>query len=97
MTAAAATHDNGFPPKVLAWEPPVQSMIFVLEMVAPIGSPEAKAFELQMMSGSTFQCSMANHLPVLPMPDCTSSSISKRPYLSASFLSLGKYSGGGTT
>ena len=40
----STTHDTGFPPNVLACEPPVQSITIALAMVAPIGNPETKAF-----------------------------------------------------
>ena len=35
-------------------------------------------------SGTTFQCSIANHFPVRPKPDITSSAIITMPYLSQS-------------
>ena len=37
-----------------------------------------------MMSGTTFQWSTANQLPVRPKPDITSSQISRMPCLSQS-------------
>ena len=41
--------------------------------IAPIGMPEAMPLAMQTTSGSMPQCSIANILPVRPMPDCTSS------------------------
>ncbi len=69
MTADAATHDSGLPPKVLACEPPSQSIILAFATVAPNGSPAAIDLAIHMISGSTFQCSIAHHFPVLPTPD----------------------------
>jgi hypothetical protein len=56
-------------------------------MIAPSGIPEAIPFARQMMSGSIPQCSIANILPVLPMPDWTSSTMYKMPCCSASVFS----------
>src|SRR6266571_2488552 len=97
MTSRAAAHDTGFPPKVFAWDPPSQSMTSVFATVAPIGIPDASALDVQMMSGSTPQCSIPNQRPVLPIPACTSSSTIRIPFLSNSFRNRLKYSGGGTT
>ncbi len=44
--------------------------------------PEAIPLAAVMMSGTTWKCSKANHLPVRPNPDWTSSKISRMPCLS---------------
>ncbi len=54
-------------------------MISARVMVTPSGMPEAMPFAMQTMSGSTPVCSTANHLPVRPMPLCTSSTTSMMP------------------
>ena len=41
--------------------------------------PEAMPLAMAMMSGLTPACSIANILPVRPMPDCTSSTTSRMP------------------
>ena len=46
------------------------------------GIPEAIPFAAVMISGTTPKCSNANHLPVRPKPDCTSSKMSMMPCLS---------------
>ena len=48
-------------------------------MTAPSGMPLAMPFALVTMSGSTPKCSMAHHLPVRPIPLCTSSATSRMP------------------
>src|SRR5438093_13425558 len=69
ITCNAAAQDTGLPPKVLACAPPSQSIMSDLPTVAPIGIPDARAFDVLSMSGSTPQCSIANHRPVRPIPD----------------------------
>ena len=49
-----------------------------------------------IMSGTTFQCSMPNHLPVRPQPVMTSSAMSSTPWRSQMSRSIGQYSGAGT-
>ena len=93
----AATQETGFPPKVLACVPGSQSMSDLLATVAPSGSPEAIPLAMVTISGIIPQCSMANILPVLPIPAWTSSSISRISYFVASSFNLGKKSAGGIT
>ena len=51
-----------------------------------------------MMSGSTSQCSMPNHLPpVRPKPVWTSSQMNTPPYLRTISTAIWKYSFGGVT
>src|SRR5207245_11661610 len=71
ITCNAAAQDTGLPPKVLACAPPSQSIMSDLATVAPIGIPDARAFDVLIMSGSTPQCSLATHRPVRPVTDCT--------------------------
>ena len=54
-------------------------MIDFFAITAPIGRPEPSPLAEVRMSGATPQCSQANILPVRPMPDCTSSKISRMP------------------
>ncbi len=61
-----------------------------------MGKPAPSALAVVMMSGATPQCSMANHLPVRPMPVWISSPMSRMPCFSQIFLILPMYSGGGT-
>ena len=50
------------------------SAISGVAMVRPMGTPLPRPLAAVMMSGSTSQCSMPNHLlPVRPQPVCTSS------------------------
>ena len=58
--------------------------------------PPPKALPKQRMSGSTFQCSTQNILPVLPIPVWTSSAMNRAPYLSHRRRTPGKYSSFGT-
>src|SRR5262249_35106864 len=67
-------------------------------IVTPIGNPLAKPLAEVMMSGSTSQCSMPNHLsPVRPQAVCTSSAMNKPPCLRVISATRSKYPGGGTT
>jgi len=43
------------------------------------GMPLAMPLAMQTMSGCTPECSMAHHLPVRPIPLCTSSATSRMP------------------
>src|SRR5207245_5719703 len=92
ITCRAAAHDTGLPPNVFACDPPSQSINSDFETVAPIGIPDARAFDVQTTSGSTSQCSIPNHRPVRPMPDWTSSSTINIPFLSSIFFNRWKYS-----
>ena len=76
---SAAAHASGLPPNVLECAPTGQSMTSSRAIVTPIGSPEAIPFAAMMMSGWTPACSIANILPVRPMPDCTSSTTNNMP------------------
>ena len=62
----------------------------------PIGKPEPRPFASVMMSGMTPKCSAANILPVRPMPDCTSSKISRMPCRSHSARKPCRNPSGGT-
>jgi hypothetical protein len=71
--------DTGFPPNVEACDPGAQSMISARVMQIPRGMPLAMPLAMHTMSGSTPECSMAHHLPVLPAPHWTSSTTSRIP------------------
>jgi hypothetical protein len=68
-----------------------------LTHIAVTGKPLPKPLPSVVMSGTVFQCSIANILPVRPMQVSTSSAMSRQPSLSQSFLSFGINSSGGTT
>ena len=60
-----------------------------------MGKPLAIPFARVTISGFTFVCCMASHLPVRPMPVCTSSTIMRAPLLSqTSRIPSRKLSGG---
>ena len=63
-------------------------MISFFDATALKGIPEAIPLAMVMISGTTPKCSEANHLPVLPIPDCTSSKIRRTPHLSQKALNL---------
>ena len=81
MVASDAAMQTGLPPKVEACAPGFQFITFARAMMALSGMPEAIPFAVQMMSGSIPAWSDAHHLPVRPMPDCTSSATSMMPCL----------------
>src|SRR5512138_13777 len=97
MVASDAAQETGLPPYVLPCAPLGQVITDSRAIHAPRGRPDAMPFAEVMMSGSTPKCSMAHHLPVRPIPLCTSSAISKMPYLSHNARSAGKKLIGGTT
>jgi hypothetical protein len=66
-------------------------------MTPPSGTyPEFTPFAKVMRSGTTSQCSAANHLPVRPKPVMTSSRMRRIPYLSQSARRPWKNPSGGT-
>ena len=75
MVARAAAQESGLPPKVLPCAPRGQSITDLRATQAPRGIPEAMPLAIVMISGSTSKCSIAHHLPVRPMPHCTSSAM----------------------
>jgi hypothetical protein len=97
MVARAAAHETGLPPNVLAWAPGGHDMISARAVHTPSGMPDAMPFAVATTSGSTPKCSIANILPVRPMPDCTSSATSTIPYVVAISRSRWWKTGGGTT
>src|SRR6266568_1241122 len=70
---------NWIPAKRSSMRTRLQSHTPDRAIIAPNGIPLAIPFALVMMSGSIPACSNAHHLPVRPMPDCTSSVISMIP------------------
>ncbi len=88
--ASAEAQPIGLPPKVVECAPGGQSIVSASAMQAPRGIPEASALAMVMMSGVTLKCSIANILPVLPIPDCTSSMMSMILYFLAIFESASK-------
>ena len=89
--------EMGLPPKVEMVLPFHPAAISSRAIVAPTGNPLATALAITMMSGSTSQCSMPNHLsPVRPKPACTSSAMNSMPCLRHSSATRWKYPGGGT-
>jgi hypothetical protein len=62
---------------VLPCAPRGQVMIDWQATIAPNGMPDAIPLAEQTMSGSTPTCWTGHILPVRPMPDCTSSTMSR--------------------
>jgi hypothetical protein len=70
---------SGLPPKVVPWLPgPKTSAARGPATTAPIGTPEPRPLASGITSGRMPAHWWANHLPVRPMPHCTSSSISSQ-------------------
>ena len=96
ITAFAVTLVTGLPPKVEIVSPWNESAISGLATVSPIGTPLPKPLAAVIMSGSTSQCSMPNHLrPVRPQAVCTSSEMKSPPYCFTMLNAILKYSFGG--
>src|SRR5687768_4538088 len=96
MVAREAAHEMGFPPNVFPCTPLGHVITDSRAIQAPSGRPDAIPLADVMISGSTPKCSIAHHLPVRPMPLCTSSAINMIPYLSHNLRSAGKNPSGGT-
>mmetsp|Transcript_11759 Transcript_11759/g.27449 ORF Transcript_11759/g.27449 Transcript_11759/m.27449 type:complete len:631 (-) Transcript_11759:1616-3508(-) len=70
---------SGLPPKVVPWLPALSTPAARgPQTTAPTGTPEPKPLARGITSGWMPAHWWANHLPVRPMPHCTSSSISNR-------------------
>ena len=65
-------------------------------IIAPSGMPLAIPLPESRMSGSTPACSIAHILPVRPIPDCTSSAISRIPWRSQRSRKAASQPSGGT-
>ncbi len=77
----AAAQTRGEPPKVVAWLPGARARATSsLSMIAPMGSPAARALAEVMMSGLSPKCSWAQNRPVLPIPVWTSSITKSSPF-----------------
>ena len=79
IVASDAAHETGLPPNVLACDQGGHDMTAADAVITQSGSPDAIPFPMLTMSGSTPECSIANIRPVRPMPDCTSSTMSRIP------------------
>ena len=80
MTASAAAAATGLPPKVVPWLPgPSSSPASPTATTAPIGKPPPRPLASVTTSAVTPLSSWAIHVPVRPMPHCTSSSHSSAP------------------
>src|SRR4026208_2010148 len=101
MAARPAAQASGLPPKVVEWMIGlgiITSQIWALEMNAESGmTPPPIDFPTQRISGTTFQWSTPQSLPVGPMPVGLSSAVSSAPYRVHSSGARGRKSGGGTT
>jgi len=64
-------------------------MISARPVTEASGMPAAIDLEATRMSGSIPQCSQANILPVRPNPVCTSSAITRMPYLRQMLTRIG--------
>ena len=71
---------SGLPPNVVPWLPgPSTFFARSPTTMAPIGTPEPRPLASGITSGTMPAHWCANHLPVRPMPHCTSSKISCAP------------------
>ena len=84
IVASAAAQLTGLPPNVLACAPGGHVITSARALVTPSGKPDAMPFAIVTMSASRPKCSHANIRPVRPMPDCTSSAMSRMPCLRVS-------------
>ncbi len=66
-------------------------------MIPDSGIPEAIPLAITTMSGRASYQSVAHIRPVRPMPDCTSSAMSRMPWRSATSRRAGRKPSGGTT
>src|SRR6266498_2024984 len=83
MDSTPAAHATALPPYVPPIEPTSSLSIISVRLNTPeSGMPDASPFAAVMISGTTWKCSKANHFPVRPKPDWTSSKISMIPCLS---------------
>ena len=79
----AAAQETGLPPKVVPWALGSHFCISSREATtAESGNPDAMAFGDGHYVGNDPGMLAANHFPVLPIPDCTSSKMSRMPYSS---------------
>ena len=79
-TASPAAQASGPPPKVVPWLPGVSTPAAgPAASMAPMGTPPARPLASVITSGRMPAHWCANHLPLRPMPDCTSSIISSQP------------------
>ena len=80
----AARHASGLPPNVVPWLPACRiSAASPLPRQAPMGTPFPSDLAILTTSGNSSLCWKANHLPVRPMPVCTSSKINSASFSSA--------------
>src|SRR3989338_8052658 len=94
IVAIPAAQASGLPPNVVLCmngfsSSTFQILLFDIKQLNGI-TPPPILLPRHNMSGTMFQCSHANILPVLPKPVCTSSKINRIPYLLHSCLTLGK-------
>jgi hypothetical protein len=76
MVSIPARIDSGLPPKVVPWLPGWKIWAALgPATTAPIGTPEPRPLARGITSGRMSAHWWANHLPVRPMPHCTSSII----------------------
>src|SRR5690606_27897274 len=93
MVSTPARMANGLPPKVVPWLPGWNTLAALgPHTTAPMGTPEPRPLASGITSGWMPARWWANHLPVRPMPHCTSSSISSQPFSSQSLRTACRYS-----
>ncbi len=86
---SAATDTSGPPPNVVPWLPGLKTFAAAPRARhAPIGTPEPNPLASVITSGTMPDHWCANHLPVRPMPLCTSSIINSHWRRSQSSRSL---------
>ena len=95
--ARTAAHTSGPPPKVVPWLPGLKTFAAAPRArQAPTGTPEPRPLARAITSGAMPDHWCANHLPVRPMPLCTSSTMSSHSRRSQRARTLRRYSGSAT-
>jgi hypothetical protein len=93
MVSTPARMASGLPPKVVPWLPGCSTLAALgPATTAPTGTPEPRPLARGITSGTMLAHWCANHLPVRPMPHCTSSIIISQPRSSQSLRSCCRYS-----
>jgi hypothetical protein len=94
--ATAAANASGFPPKVVVSRKGFSMYFFQMaplpQQAATGMTPPPMALPMAIKSGTTPDHSEANHLPLRPMPLCTSSKMRHAPNSSHSARAACRYS-----
>ncbi|MNT16454.1 hypothetical protein D3C72_1515580 [compost metagenome] len=93
MVSTPARMASGLPPNVVPWLPGCSTLAALgPATTAPTGTPDPRPLARGITSGTMPAHWWANHLPVRPMPHCTSSIIMSQPRSSHSVRSCCRYS-----